>query len=145
MNTGFLPWFLSSLSRYSPSMGIAALMFTQVQAAYTCRNEAQPKPPCGTCEDGSATQPGTASEKCLPSVNAGVNQFHFYNGNVSRAVKDLELFGGPGDYQLAFSRIFASRASTTPYHFGGGTLWRHSFQWDLSDEINNWIKITDPH
>ncbi|MEY3895038.1 MAG: hypothetical protein RLZZ214_557, partial [Verrucomicrobiota bacterium] len=54
------------------------------------------------------------------------------------------MFDGPGDYKLSFSRLFNSRASTPPYHFGAGTLWRHSFQWDLTDEVNGWVKVTDP-
>jgi RHS repeat-associated protein len=133
------------LARSTSFIALGSFLVSLANATpYTCKNDAQTKPTCPDCESSAAAQPSGGSEECDQAVNAGANFFHFYNGNVSRSVKDLELFGGPGEYKLAFSRLFNSRAATPPYHFGGGTLWRHSFQWDLTDDINGWVKITDP-
>ncbi|MEY4246016.1 MAG: hypothetical protein RLZZ245_3601, partial [Verrucomicrobiota bacterium] len=123
---------------------LGLLLSSHAVADVTCRNDAQTKPTCPTCESSESSQPSGGSEECSSDSNGGANFFHFYNGNVSRSVKDLELFDGPGDYRLSFSRSFNSRSSAPPYHFGGGTLWRHSFQWELTDDINGWVKIIDP-
>lgn len=77
-----------------------------------------------------------ASEESMSGTSVGVNKFHFFSGNVSRIVDDLRIFGNSSGQKLTFSRHFSSRASNPPYHFGSGSLWRHSFQFDLVDAQN---------
>lgn len=133
----------------TPLLGLLLLLQLPTAASTpTCKNDAQKKPPCGGggggCDDDESAEDSSGSEPCDESSNGGGNFFNFYSGNVSRKVKDLQLFNGAGENFLTFYRQFSSRASSAPYHFGAGNVWRHAFQWELTDDINGWIKIIGP-
>src|SRR6266851_3445688 len=64
------------------------------------------------------------------------NPFDPYTGNVHRSIKDLEIWGGVGEHQLAWMRYGNSREGT-PYNpqnfFGEAHHWNHSYKFDMID------------
>lgn len=79
------------------------------------------------CCDG-----GTDCPEC-----AGGDRFDAFSGNVYRAVKDLEIWGGVGEHQLVWMRHANSRAAdrelTPQQPFGEAHHWRHAYQWEMEE------------
>jgi RHS repeat-associated protein len=81
---------------------------------------------CGNNNPSSPTAPPPG----CPSQ--GVNPINVLSGDVQRTVRDLEVWGGVGQHQLAWERLGHSRLNSAPKWFGDGHIWRHSYQWDMA-------------
>ncbi len=126
-----------------PAFAQSSSHFTALPANTPCRNNTQvDPPPCTGC--GVCSVPGIAGindSEGMPSIgDLGMNG---YNGGAVRSITDLTLPNGPGDYDLNFARTFSSRALPGTC-FGAGNTWRHSFDWVLTDDANNQLKIITP-
>jgi YD repeat-containing protein len=62
----------------------------------------------------------------------GVNPFHVYYANATRAVTDLTVNGAVGGHALTWTRHAFSRFNGTATEFGQSHNWRHNYQWVLS-------------
>ena len=63
----------------------------------------------------------------------GAGSVSIYTGTLFREVKDLEVFGGVGEHQLVFSRVYSSRFNSSSTRHFGVSNWRHSYQWEMAD------------
>jgi hypothetical protein len=84
---------------------------------------------CGNATGGGPGDPPCECEESCPS--AGPNPFHTFTGNSTRTMRDLEVWGGVGQHQLAWSRHSFSRGNSGTKRFGNAHAWRHSYQWEL--------------
>ncbi|MGH8659045.1 MAG: RHS repeat-associated core domain-containing protein [Gammaproteobacteria bacterium] len=84
-----------------------------------------PDAPCVCCDGG------TNCPEC-----AGGDRFDAYSGNVHRAIKDLEIWGGVGQHQLVWMRHANSRKAAGGLNqqpFGEAHHWRHAYQWEMEE------------
>ena len=83
---------------------------------------------CGNANPTSPTGPPPPNI-CPPD---GINPFNVLSDDVQRTVRDLEVWGGVGQHQLAWERLGHSRLNGGPTWFGDGHVWRHSYQWEMT-------------
>ena len=106
-----LPGLLAVLS------AVQGLAFGQAPG---CGNP-EPNKTCTDCKDGK--------DVVVPC--AGANKFNPNNGNPSREITDLTVWGATGDYPLAFTRHASARMNTGAKWFGQGHNWRYNYQYEL--------------
>jgi hypothetical protein len=113
MNTLFkLFWIIL----FSITANVAVLAQTQ-----PCGNDA-PKGPSGPPDDDDTSD----------------DPFKAYTGNDYREIKDLEIWGGVGEHQLAWKRHGTSRfPGTAKQYFGTAHNWRHEYQWEVYNYPND--------
>lgn len=86
-----------------------------------CGPDAPPPDDCGNC----------------PGEGDGGNKFNVHNGNVFREINDLISTGGVGHDRLVWSRYAFSRWSESKRYFGESHNWRHSYQWELTEQTDS--------
>lgn len=90
----------------------------------------------GEDAQGGPSGPCDKKDKCKKPPNCkGVSEFNPYTGNSHRSVRDLEVWGGVGEHQLAFIRYHNSRIQQSGVivnpQLGTAGQWRHEYQWEM--------------
>ena len=79
----------------------------------TCYSQGANPPPGANYSQGGFSGNGYAIN---PS---GAGSVTIYTGTLFREVKDLEVFGGVGEHQLVFKRVYSSRYNTASTKYFG--------------------------
>lgn len=82
---------------------------------------------------GNDHKNGTNNPSCGCRTCPG-DPFDPYTGNESRAIMDLEIWGGTGEHQLTWMRYGNSRNSYIKNRFGSAHRWNFSYNYNMIDQ-----------
>lgn len=91
---------------------------------------------CGENPDPGSDEPPDEppDDDCGASGGEGANPFNVFDGNVSRAITDLQMRGWSKAPALKWTRYNNSIKRSYMQSFGAGGDWRHSWQYELVKE-----------